>query len=356
MKRKQKILLCGFANHPNAQNINCSAIARYLDKTKFEVHAFCFSGLPLERASFVGVALHPVSVRRGWARLIPIRMFWRMFVGRYDVLYMPKMMSTDRLFARWFGKRKCLVCSQESVVTDTVSNDPERRAYFASMTAVFAISRCIQISVEKYWGTRCPLLYLGHECPSFGLPRKSVRTVAYVGNIKENKRPLLFLECARAFPELRFLMIGDGVMEGDVKSYISEHGLTNVTLTGRIPNAEVYQQLRQVDLLLMTSQNEGLPKVMLEAASCAIPTVYINECYSVDYIEDGNTGYAVPDIDRMIATIRLLCHDSILFSRLSQNVLEMSRQYHWSKVIGGYERFFEEAFLMWEKAQDPRRT
>lgn len=353
MQKPLKILLCGFVNHPNAQNINCSAIARYLDRAKFEVHAFYFSRMPLERAAFAGVTLRPVSTRRGLARLNPLRIFLRMLTGRYDAIYMPKGMDCDLLFARWFGKRKCLVSSMEGVITDSVSNDPERRGHFARMTAFFAISRCIQDSVQKYWGMTCDLLYLGHDCPVTGLPRESVKTVAYVGNIKENKRPLLFLECARAFPELRFLMIGDGEMLEDVRAYIHTYGLVNVALTGRISNQEVYQQLQQADLLLMTSRNEGLPKVMLEAASCAVPTVYINECYAVDYIEDGQTGYAVPDVDSMIATVRLLCHDSALFSRLSRNAQELSQQYHWSKLIGGYERFFDDAYRIWKKAEFP---
>lgn len=38
MNKKIKIFLGGYVNFPNAQNVNCDNIARYLDKEKFEVH------------------------------------------------------------------------------------------------------------------------------------------------------------------------------------------------------------------------------------------------------------------------------------------------------------------------------
>ena len=50
----------------------------------------------------------------------------------------------------------------------------------------------------------------------------------------------------------------------------------------------------------MTSEREGLPKVVLEAASKGVPSVYINEYYKIDYIENGINGYEVSDINSMI--------------------------------------------------------
>jgi len=356
MKERLRILLCGFVNHANAQNINCSAIARYVDKQKFDVHAFYAKERPLDREAFAGVTLHPVSVRRGIARLSPIRIFTQMMVGAYDLLYMPKMMRTDVTYATCFGQRKCLVSSVEGVISECVNNEPERRRYFARMSAIFAISRGIQESVEKHWRRGCPLLYLGHECPAMEeRHRESVRTVVYVGNIKENKRPFLFLECARAFPDLRFIMIGDGDLEHEVREHILRERLSNVTLTGRLPNQRVYESLYTADLLLMTSKNEGLPKVILEAASCGVPAIYLNECYSVDYIEDGITGYAVPDVAGMIDRIRQLQGDPATFGKISRKAQEMAKAYHWSKLIGGYERFFEDAYLTWRGKKGTRK-
>lgn len=37
MERKTKIFLGAFINYTNAQNLNCLAIAKHLDKDKFEV-------------------------------------------------------------------------------------------------------------------------------------------------------------------------------------------------------------------------------------------------------------------------------------------------------------------------------
>ena len=37
--RKKKIFLGAYLNYTNAQNLNCLALAKYLDKEKFEVYA-----------------------------------------------------------------------------------------------------------------------------------------------------------------------------------------------------------------------------------------------------------------------------------------------------------------------------
>ena len=36
--KKIKIFLGAYVNFPNAQNINCDNIAKYIDKEKFDVH------------------------------------------------------------------------------------------------------------------------------------------------------------------------------------------------------------------------------------------------------------------------------------------------------------------------------
>ena len=42
MRRKKKVFLGAFLNYINAQNLNCLALAKYLDKEKFEVYALIF--------------------------------------------------------------------------------------------------------------------------------------------------------------------------------------------------------------------------------------------------------------------------------------------------------------------------
>ena len=82
------------------------------------------------------------------------------------------------------------------------------------------------------------------------------------------------MQIAKAFSNLQFKMIGDGDMLEDLKSVCMEENINNIKFYGRIPNSQVYQEMQESDLLLMTSEYEGLPKVIQEAAQMRLPSIY----------------------------------------------------------------------------------
>lgn len=135
-------------------------------------------------------------------------------------------------------------------------------------------------------------------------------------------------------------MIGDGDMLEEIQQKVKENKIQNVKLTGRIPNSEVYEYMKKNDLLLMTSEYEGLPKVIQEAAQCGLPSVYIAENYSVDFIKDFVNGFAVYDVSQMIEKVQFLLDNPEKYSKMSQNVYQEIQQYTWKNIIKQYENYF----------------
>jgi glycosyltransferase involved in cell wall biosynthesis len=79
------------------------------------------------------------------------------------------------------------------------------------------------------------------------------------------------LVCAR-MPGARFVLIGDGALRPRIQALIHEKGLQDkVRLAGW--RRDIPQAMGCFDLLLLTSRWEGLPRVMLEAASAGLPIV-----------------------------------------------------------------------------------
>lgn len=79
------------------------------------------------------------------------------------------------------------------------------------------------------------------------------------------------LVCAR-MPGCRFVVIGDGVLRPRIEALVDREGLRNkVHLAGW--RHDVPRAMGCFDLLLLTSRWEGLPRVMLEAASAGLPIV-----------------------------------------------------------------------------------
>lgn len=161
-----------------------------------------------------------------------------------------------------------------------------------------------------------------------------------MGSIEERKRPLDFLKIAERFPDYEFVMIGAGSMQQLVSDEIEKRSLSNVTLTGRLDNADVIETLKKCSVLLITSEKEGLPKVVLEAASCGIPSIYINEKYSIDYIEDGKNGFAVQDNEQLIERLKLMIRSPEMYKSISKEAINLAKKYGWDHLIPQYEIYF----------------
>lgn len=341
--KKIKIFLGAYVNFANAQNINSDNIAKYLDKDKFEVHAMYTSKMPINRKEYKGkgIILHRLWHRRivwKWSKLFEMKR------AKCDIYYLPKSEIMDVQFAKKHkGKGKVFISSVEGVVGEQIAaDDTYQKTFFNElMDDYFSISGCVQESVKKCWNYDSEVLYLGvNQIAKEIADKKNVKNVIWIGSVIDRKRPKLLLECAKAFPNLNFTMIGDGYLSNEIVELIGKEKYTNVRYLGRIPNDKVYEELKNADLLLMTSDKEGLPKVISEAMMFSAPSIYINECYNVDYIENGVNGFAVKDVEEMKEKVQYLLDNPNVYQEMSKNAFDTIQKYTWSNLIKDYEEYF----------------
>ena len=72
--------------------------------------------------------------------------------------------------------------------------------------------------------------------------------------------------------------------------------------------------------------------------------IYINECYEVDYIQNGVNGFAVSDLETMREKIQFLLDDPIIYQKISNAAYESIQPYTWKNVIKQYEKYFEKVY------------
>jgi glycosyltransferase involved in cell wall biosynthesis len=101
-------------------------------------------------------------------------------------------------------------------------------------------------------------------------------TVCFVGRWDRRKRPQIFFELAREFPDVRFIALGQARTAAQTELLCSRYGnIANLELRGfvdQFASDGVEQTLSQSWVLVNTALREGLPRSFLEAASfkCAI--------------------------------------------------------------------------------------
>lgn len=123
----------------------------------------------------------------------------------------------------------------------------------------------------------------------FGVPA-GVPLVVYLGRLAPEKNldvTLRAFDQARASrPELRLLVVGDGVSRADVQARARE----GVTLSGPVPYHRVPEALAAADVFLTASTSEVLPMSMIEALAAGTPLVAARSPAALDLIREGVNG------------------------------------------------------------------
>jgi glycosyltransferase involved in cell wall biosynthesis len=123
--------------------------------------------------------------------------------------------------------------------------------------------------------------------------------VLFLGNITRQKRPDRFLQIIdalrREIPNIKGWIVGDGPLRQEVEEEINARGLRqHVVLWGYQQSVGMY--IRASQLLILCSDTEGLPGVVLEAAAAGVPAIAGNVGGVRECIDNDITGVIVqPD-------------------------------------------------------------
>lgn len=128
--------------------------------------------------------------------------------------------------------------------------------------------------------------------------RSTDRVIGGVFRLVAVKRPLLWIEAAcrvlEALPDTHLIIVGDdGEFGPAVRAYARDQGVADrLHMPGTVQDVgEWYQAF---DVLLLTSEREGLPNVSIEAQHFGVPVVTADVGGAAETIQDGVTGFLVP--------------------------------------------------------------
>jgi glycosyltransferase involved in cell wall biosynthesis len=188
---------------------------------------------------------------------------------------------------------------------------------------------------------------------SLGIPITSP-VLGNVGRFSFQKNPLDWIKIAskvgKRLPDCYFLMVGDGPLRHDAERLMETECIRDRVITTGL-RRDIPQMLKAMDVFLLTSLWEGLPRVIPQAMLMELPVIAYRTDGAAEAISHGKTGFLCEQGD--LTTAAEYCCNLLTDKELCHKIGARSKQYasqnfNLSKMIDQIENIYLE--LLHQKA------
>ena len=197
------------------------------------------------------------------------------------------------------------------------------------------ISRFMHVNVDK--AAKKKELGLDPDLPLVGM----------FACLKPQKAPLDFIRMAdhicKRFPLVNFIIVGDGELRGEAIEMISRLCLNDrIVLAGW--RRDVPEIMGSLDIFVLTSRWEGLPRVILEARVSGLPIVATRVDGTQEVIIDGVNGYLVEpaDVRGMAERVIKLLSDPVMARMMGKAGQDLPKEFVINRMVMEQEDLYNE--------------
>lgn len=172
--------------------------------------------------------------------------------------------------------------------------------------------------------------------------------IGYIGRFSEEKGILYLLnavpEILKKNPNIKFLFIGDGPLRKTIDQHIQNNNLSDIIIRpGWISHDLLTNYINQMKLLVIPSDTEGLPNVMLEAMACGTPVLATSVGGISSIIKDGRTGFILENNSPRCITSNIF---KILDDKKTVTVIEnayqlIQNEFQFEKRVEEFKSMFD---------------
>jgi glycosyltransferase involved in cell wall biosynthesis len=236
-----------------------------------------------------------------------------------------------------------------------------------SSTGIVAISQRQKIELSENHGIcskeKIEVVPLGFDLTRFRESKEKFReqtrktydlkedhvAVAIVGRLAPVKNHLLFLNVIRILSKdlelpVTFFIVGDGTEKEMIEQEISRIKLPEnmkIIMTSWIKDIAAFNS--GMDVICLSSNNEGTPVSLIEAQAAGIPVVSTDVGGVRDIVLDGETGHIVPKNDAILFAekLRSLIEDKNKRHKMSQNGWSfVENKFHYTRLVKDMENYY----------------
>ncbi|MEO7297798.1 MAG: glycosyltransferase family 4 protein [Verrucomicrobiota bacterium] len=190
-------------------------------------------------------------------------------------------------------------------------------------------------------------------CPALAEQPKTPLIVCVARLVKVKNQTLLLQTCAQLRDRgltFRCVVVGDGPMRGELETLAKQLRLDGwVEFAGAADQNQVLGWWQRAAIAVLTSDSEGMPVCLMEAAACALPVVATSVGGVPELVREGETGFLAPpgNATALADALEKLLRDETLRSRfglaarrVAETQLSLARQVDqllalWSEILEG---------------------
>lgn len=172
---------------------------------------------------------------------------------------------------------------------------------------------------------------------------EATKAIGIVGRLVPIKQQRLFIDTAirllqstAALPELRFFIVGDGAEKLQLQQYIVQkgYGFANEVSEATAEKPFVFTSWRTdmdvvfagLDIVLLTSLNEGTPVSVMEAMAAGKPVVATNVGGIAELVQHGRTGFLAQTANELSARVVELLEQPSLAAEMGIAARETAKE------------------------------
>ncbi|OGL45854.1 MAG: hypothetical protein A2W05_02470 [Candidatus Schekmanbacteria bacterium RBG_16_38_10] len=229
---------------------------------------------------------------------------------------------------------KKMICVSEGVKKSFIKQgvDKSKCVVVYNGIAIETVSNASHQDIRKIWGISDEDIIIGT-----------------VGSLIKRKRIMDLIEATaivakRSEHPIKCMIIGKGPEKENLMTKVKERNLdSRIIFTDFESDAISY--INALDIFVMPSEKEGLPRVILEAMLMGKPVIASDIIGSSELVVDGETGFLVPvgKTDAIASTILRLIENPALREQMGEKAKErIIRNFPVEKYVNDVENVFAE--------------
>jgi teichuronic acid biosynthesis glycosyltransferase TuaC len=246
--------------------------------------------------------------------------------------------SDINLFPSFAGPRR-LICwaAREAAAVVTVS-DALRRALLAlgvDAGRVVVLRNGVDTAFFRPEPRREARQAIGIALPPAG------RLAISVGNLVPLKGHDLAIQACTSIPGLHLAIVGRGALEARLKALACDLGTDRVHFVPEVEQERLRSFYAAADLLILASEREGMPNVVLEALACGTPVVATAVGGVPEVVDSSTVGRLVSE-----RTPAALARETVALLAAPperEDVRASALRLSWSETVSGLHKVFSTA-------------